>query len=570
MTIALGTEPDRVTDVGIVIDGGDLDVPSISVGRLFDEATDRWRARVALTFYGRDISFGQLRDRVDRLAAAFTDIGIEEGDRVALLLLNSPEFIYVFYAIAKIGAIATPISPVYVSSEIRHQILDSGAEHLICHDFLWEGVRRAEVELRQVVLVGIEDSLPTWRGLLLRASGRRILRSAYRGDRSKADGGGSRATFHRLKDLIAGHRPNPPKRDFDPAEQVLLLPYTGGTTGSPKGVMITHANTVANLHQFRAGLPELQDGRETFVSYMPYYHAAGHSYSVITGILLGYHQIVLTTPDLDEILAGISRYGATLFFGAPTIYELLKDYEKSDRIAWRDLKFALCGADSLHEHTAREWQRRRGLTITEGYGMTEATATTHMNPIGRQKFGSVGRPLPGIRSTVLDPDVDRLAAPGELGEIAVAGPQINAGYWRQPEATKACEAVIDGVRWWRSGDIGRIDEEGYFHFWERKRDLIKYKGLRVFAREVEEVLKTHPKIKEVGVVGEADPLVGENVKAVIVLESDARSRISEEDIVTFCKGRLAHYKIPKIVEFVGEIPKTDIGKVSRREIREAN
>ncbi|MBW1819558.1 MAG: AMP-binding protein, partial [Deltaproteobacteria bacterium] len=228
----------------------------------------------------------------------------------------------------------------------------------------------------------------------------------------------------------------------------------------------------------------------------------------------------------------------------------------------------MSGADALLESTAKEWQARTGVSIYEVYGMTETVLITHGNPLGKSKIGSIGIPITNTMAAILDPEVDTFLPPGEMGELVMAGPQVTKGYWNNPDATRDCEAVINGVRWWRSGDLGRMEEDGYFYLYDRKRDLIKYKGLRVYAREVEEVLKTHPQIKEVGVIGVRDPKVGENVKAMVVLETDARGQLSELDIREYCKDHLAPYKIPKIVEFIGEIPKTDVGKVSRRELRE--
>jgi long-chain acyl-CoA synthetase len=363
-------------------------------------------------------------------------------------------------------------------------------------------------------------------------------------------------------------KPKPfPKPTFDPAEQLIELPYTGGTTGESKGVMLTHENLVANYLNFKAALP-LEDGQESFVGYMPFYHAAGQSYSVVSSILGGYFLTILTTPDLDDILNLMARHKASFFLGAPTIFEMLKSYEKTDRLNWKSLKVIISGADAMHEHTAKELGRRWGVSIDEGYGLTECVATTHLNPVGKGRLGSFGQPIPGLESAILDPDEDVILPVGETGEIAVCGRQISKGYWKSPEETSKCVVRLGDKLWWRTGDIGRMDEDGYFYFYERKRDLIKYKGLRVFAREVEETLKTHPKIKEVGVVGVRDELVGENVKAAIILENEARGRITAQEIIDFCQGKMASYKIPKIVEFVGELPKTDIGKISRREIRE--
>ncbi|MBW1887830.1 MAG: AMP-binding protein, partial [Deltaproteobacteria bacterium] len=274
------------------------------------------------------------------------------------------------------------------------------------------------------------------------------------------------------------------------------------------------------------------------------------------------------TPDPDDILHAIARYKASWFIGAPAIFEALKDYKKTDIVDWKRLKIVASGADALHEFTAADWKTRTGVSISDNYGMTELVAMSHGSPPGLGKVGSIGFPIPNTMAAILDPDEDIFLPVGETGELVVSGPQVTKGYWNNLEATKDCDAIIDGVRWWRTGDLARMEEDGYFYIYDRKRDLIKYKGLRVYAREVEEALKTHPDIREVGVIGVKDIKVGENIKALVVLESDARGKLSESDIVAYCKDKLAHYKIPRIVEFVGEIPKTDIGKVSRRELRE--
>lgn len=548
--------PDGVTS--------EVEVPLKSVGQAFDEATEKWPGRTAVIFYGRKISFKELRDKVDRLANALASIGIKKGDRVALLLLNSPEYLISFYAATKIGAVLTPISPVYVSGEIAHQLTDSGAESIICQDILYEGVERSGVELKNVILTNISDSLPKMKKIM----GKSILRGVYQKMAAPSPDILAREGFYQLQELIGSHDPNPPAVEIHPKEDLIVLPYTGGTTGPPKGVMVTHYNALANVLQVAAYLPDLKEGKETLIAYMPYYHAAGQSVGVLIGVLLGYTQVTITTPEIDDILTSVVRYKATFFMGAPTMYEMLKDYEKTDRVAWKKLKVTIAGADSLHDDTAKEWKERTGVTITEGYGMTETTATTHMGPVGKQKLGSIGFPIPGTMSAILDPEEDKYLPAGEMGEIVSMGPQVSLGYWQNDSATRECRAEIDGNVWWRTGDIGRMEGDGYFYVYDRKRDLIKYKGLRVFAREVEEVLKTHPRIKEAGVIGVPDQLVGENVKAVVVLESDARGKISESDIIEYCKDKLSHYKIPRMVEFVGEIPKTDIGKVSRREIRE--
>ncbi len=489
---------------------------------------------------------------------------MKKGDRVALLLLNTPEHIIAFYAALRIGAVVTAISPVYVSSEIRHQLEDSGAELLICQDILYEVVRKTGITFRQVILTSVTESLPAMKKLM----GKSILRGVYQKMAAPPADIKNRGNFHDFQKLLAGHTPDPPLITIDPKQDLVTLPYTGGTTGKPKGVMITHYNIVANLYQFKNFLSVLEEGKETWISYMPFYHAAGQVIALLNGILQGFTLIVMTNPDIDDILSAVVSTQTSTFFGAPTIYEILKDHTKTDRVPWKSMKVILSGADALHEYTARDWKKRTGTDIQEGYGMTECTAVTHENIPGNIRIGSVGVPICNTLAAILDPDKDEFSPLNEIGEIAIIGPQVTKGYWNNPPATQDCIATIDGEKWWRTGDLGRMDENGFFYVYDRKRDLIKYKGLRVYAREVEEVLKTHPKIKEVGVIGVKDIKVGEIVKALVVLESDARGSLSEKDILEYCNDKLAHYKLPGIIEFVGELPRTDVGKVSRRELRE--
>jgi long-chain acyl-CoA synthetase len=264
----------------------------------------------------------------------------------------------------------------------------------------------------------------------------------------------------------------------------------------------------------------------------------------------------------------MERYQASGFYGVPTLFEYLKEYEKTDRVNWKRLKLIACGADTLHESTIEGWERRTHSKILEGYGMTETTAVSHSTPFDRPKSGSFGVPLPGVNAAIIDVDGTEFMPVDEVGELILNGPNIMQGYWKRPESYKETFIEFDGKKWLRTGDLVRMDEEGYFHFFDRKRDLIKYKGYSVFARHVEEILYKHPQIKAAGVVGVPDPKVGNLIKAYVVLQSEARGKVSEEEIMEFCRRNLAHYKVPGIIEFRGELPKTDVGKVSRRELRE--
>jgi long-chain acyl-CoA synthetase len=542
----------------------EVDIPLKSVNDLFDEATEKWKNRTALIFYGKKYSYGELREKVYRFATALHNLGIRKGDRVALLLLNSPEHFIAFYGIIRIGAIVTPVSPVYVASEVKHQLVDSGAEHIICQDMLYDVVEKTGVKLKNVILTNIGESLPKLKKLF----GKSILRAVYQKRAIKSVEVVKGEGIWQFQELLNRYSPDPPKVEIDPNKDLLTLPYTGGTTGSPKGVMITNYCVVANAIQFKTLFSFLEEGKDCLLGYMPFYHAAGQFNFLLSGIFQGSTIVILTTPEIDDILHAIMRYKVTLFNGAPAVYEALKDSKKLKRVNWKRLKFVMSGADALNESTAKEWKQKTGVEIHDCYGMTELSPISHLSPLGRGKAGSMGIPIPNTAAAILDPDEDVFMPSGEIGELVVAGPNVCAGYWKNIGATKECEAVMDGIRWWRTGDLGKMDDDGYFYIYDRKRDLIKYKGLRVYAREVEEVLKTHPDIKSVGVIGQKDVKVGELVKAMVVLEADARGKLSEMEIMAYCKDKLASYKIPKIVEFVGEIPQTDVGKVSRRELRE--
>ena len=540
-------------------------IPEKSAVDTFDEATDKWKDRTAVVFYGRKISYRELRDHVDRFAAAMQDLGVKKGDRVALLLLNSPQFIIAYFGALKAGAVLTAISPVYVSPEIKHQIEDSGARIIICQDILFENVERAGVKLDKIILTGITEYLPGFKKFL----GSSVLRAVYQKMAAPPAEIYKREGIYQLQDLIKKYPPKPPKIKFNIHEDLVTLPYTGGTTGLPKGAMITHYNITAARYigsEFWGNVVEA--GNETILAYLPFYHIYGQAVIMLGGLAQGYTLVIFTTPDLDDMLNAIESYKATIFFSVPSLYEYLRDYQRTDRINWKRLKVLVSGADALLEDTAIGWEKRTGTKIHEGWGMTETSSIGMGSPYGRPKVGSFGVPMCNTVAGIVSPESTKFLPVGEIGELCVKGPQIAKGYWNKPEETKKMFVKIDGETWLRTGDLARMDKEGYFFFYDRKRDMIKYKGLAVFAREVEEVLKAHPQVKEAGVIGVPDKDVGEKVKAIVVLETEARGRVSEEEIMKYCTEHMAHYKCPRIVEFRGEVPKTDVGKVSRRELRE--
>jgi len=541
-----------------------VDIPNVSVPDLFDQVAEKYGKKTVLIFYGKEISYTKLKELTDRFATALADLGVKKGDTVALYLLNCPQYVIAYFAALRIGAKVTPISPVYTSHEIKHQLQDSDATTMVCQDILYDNVEKTGVAMKNVILTSILEYLPTLKKIL----GKGMLGKDYAELQVPTPEHRAQAGLLDFQELIKKYPPQPPQVAIDPKKDIAILPYTGGTTGLPKAAVLNHFNMVALQAQAKAFWPILEEGKELVMAFLPFFHIYGQVVVMLNSLCRGYTMVLFTTPDIDDILSGMERYKASTFNGVPTMFEYLKEYEKTDRVNWKKLKLIACGADTLHDSTVESWEKRTGAPIYEGYGMTETTGFSHGNPHLRQKRGSFGVPIPGMKAAIVEYEGTDFLPVGEVGEMILNGPNIMQAYWKREEETRQSLIDIDGEKWLRTGDIVSMDEEGYFHFFDRKRDLIKYKGYSVFARHVEEVLYQHPQIKAAGVVGVPDPKVGSLIKAYVVLESEARGKISEEEIIEFCRKNLAHYKVPKIVEFRGELPKTDVGKVSRRELRE--
>jgi len=542
----------------------EVEIPEISVPDLFDQMADKHGHRDALIFYGKKIKYKELKALTDRFAAALADLGVTKGGTVALYLLNCPQYVIAYLGALKVGARVTPISPVYTSKEVKHQLEDSEATTIVCEDILYDNVEKAGVSLNNIILSNIGDYLP----VMKRVFGKSAMAKAYGEMQVPSAQYIKQSGLHVFKNLIERYPPQKPPVTIDPKTDIAALPYTGGTTGLPKAAVITHSNIVALMFQTLSFWPIFEEGKETAIAFLPFFHIYGQVVVMLNSLFQGATIVLFTTPDIDEILSAMERYQASGFYGVPTLFEYLKEYEKTDRVNWKRLKLIACGADTLHKTTIEEWERRTHSKILEGYGMTETTAVSHSTPFDRPKTGSFGVPLPSVNAAIVNIEGTDFMPVNEVGELILNGPNIMQGYWKRPESDAETFLEIAGKKWLRTGDLVRMDEEGYFHFFDRKRDLIKHKGYSVFARHVEEVLYKHPKIKAAGVVGVPDPAVGQQIKAYVVLQSEARGKISEEEIMEFCKENLAHYKIPKIIEFRGELPKTDVGKISRRELRE--
>jgi long-chain acyl-CoA synthetase len=526
-----------------------VEVPPKSVLQVFDEATERAPERPAVVFYGRTISYRELREATDRLACALAELGVRKGDRVALYLLNSPQFIIAYFGALKCGATVTPISPVYTSHEVRYQLHDSGARAIVCQDILYEKVAKSGAAPELVVVTNVNEYLPALKRLFTKRT--EVPQSA-----------------HWLQELLKKYPPKPPAVAIDPKSDLAALPYTGGTTGNPKGVMLTHHNLVAAQVMGRAAFSTFEPGKEVILAFLPFFHIYGQVVIMLSGLAQGNLLLLFTSPDTEAILEAMERYRASVFYGVPTLYEYLKDHKDTNKADWKRLKLVLSGADTLHESTMQGWARRTGSHIIEGYGLSETCATSHVNPLDRPKTGSFGCPIPSMQAAVIDPESLEFVPPGATGELVLAGPNVMQGYWQRPEESARAFLEKAGLRWLRTGDLVRMDAEGYFHFYDRSKDLIKFKGHSIFAKDVEDVLYSHPQVKAAGVIGVPDPAVGQRIKAIVVLQGEARGKVSEDEIKAYCRQSLAEYKVPHIVEFRGELPKTDVGKVSRRELRD--
>ncbi|HEY6912829.1 MAG TPA: long-chain fatty acid--CoA ligase [Myxococcales bacterium] len=534
------------------------------VWQLFDEAAAAWPGRDALVFYGRGITYAELRDAIDRLACALAALGVKKGDRVALYLVNSPQFVIAYFAALKCGAAVTSISPLYTSHEVRYQLEDSGARAIVCQDILYGKVEKCGAQLDLAVVTSVGEYLPALKRLLGKTALGRLFPEVNLGAPQIAP----RPNLHWLQDLLKKYPATPPQVEIDPEKDLAALPYTGGTTGHPKGVMLTHANMVAAQALARATFPAFEKGKEVIVAFLPFFHIYGQVVIMLNGLSQGHLLVLFTSPDTEAVLSAMERYGATVFFGVPTLFEYLKEHKDTGKVNWKRLKLVLSGADTLHESTVAGWARRTGSSITEGYGMSETCAMSHVNPVQKPKPGSFGCPVPSVLAAVVHPETRDFVPPGEIGELVLSGPNIMTGYWNRPEETARAFLEKGGRRWLLTGDIVRMDEEGYFHFYDRCKDLIKCKGYSVFAKDVEEVLYAHPQVKAAGVIGVPDPALGQRIKAIVVLQADARGKLGEEELKAYCKERLAEYKVPQVIEFRGELPRTDVGKVSRRELRD--
>ncbi len=537
-----------------------IDIPEIPLYGLLDRAYREGPEHTALIFMGKKLTYKELHLDSERFGRALQDtFGIKKGDKVAIYLPNSPQFVIAYYGGLKAGAIITPMNPLYTAREVAHQLKDSGAKILVALDLFKENVEKAvsEVDVDAVIYTGVDDYLPGLKAILYRTFMKKIKVQV---DREK---------FFSFKELMKSAPPEVSRPPVKPKEDVAALMYTGGTTGIPKGAMLTHYNLVANVYQIDSWLFRGRKKKDVYVGLLPWYHIYGQTTVLHSAINSIGTIVVLPKLDLKELLESIQKYKANVFHGVPTLYSLLINYEDITKYDLSSVEACVSGAGPLPVAVAKKFEEITKGRIREGYGLTETSPVTHVNPIyGKYKFGSIGLPVPNTLAGIADPDKPVFLPPNEVGELVVSGPQVMLGYYNMPEENEAVFFEKFGFRWFRTGDMAYMDEEGYFYIVERKKDLIKYKGYSVYPREVEEVLYSHEAVAEAAVVGIPDEKVGEIIKAFVVLKPEYKGKVSDEDLKKFLKENLAPYKVPKIIEFRDELPKSTVGKILRRVLRE--
>jgi long-chain acyl-CoA synthetase len=546
----------------------DLKLPEGSLVDLMETSVKRFGSKTALEFFGAQTSYRELGALISRAAAGLKKLGVQPGDRVALVLPNCPQHIIAFHAVLRLGAIVVEHNPLYTDRELRHQFEDHGATVAIVWDKAVQRVSQlpADVGLRTLISVELIPAMPRLQRLALRLpipAARKARAALAPGKRDKlSERRGHIAVRCWPEVLRAGALP---KKHPRPAPQDLaVLQYTSGTTGLPKGAMLTHANLWANAAQGRAWVPGLQDGKETVYAVLPMFHAYGLTLCMTFALSIGAKLVLFPKFDVDLVLKAHRKSPATFLPAVPPIYDRIAAAAAERGIGLGSIRFSISGAMNLPASTVQTWEKATGGYLIEGYGLTETSPIALGNPFGAsRKPGTVGVPFPLTDIRVVDPKnvaLDR--APGEEGELLIRGPQVFSGYWNRPEETE--DALLEGG-WFRTGDIVSVDEDYFVTIRDRIKELIITGGFNVSPSEVEDVLAAFPGLADVSVVGLPRPGGGEEVVAVVV--PTPGSTINPEALLAFGQRQLAAYKVPRRVVVLEELPRSLIGKVLRREIR---
>ncbi len=534
-----------------------LDYPDIPVHEFLERSAAKYPNNVYTVFMNGKLTYRQIQDKVYRFAAALADLGVKKGDRVAIMLPNCPQAVIAFFGVLKAGGVVVEFNPLYVEREILHQIKDSGSKVMVALDLLLGRISnvRQEAGLEKVIWTSIKDFLPFPLKQLYpvkaKKQGTLVRIPAAPGN-------------YQFTELLSKHEPKPPKVEFRPAEDLCCLQYTGGTTGVSKGCMLTHRNMVVNAWQVSNWMPGLKEGQERVMTVLPLFHSYGMTTCMNFGAAKAASMILMPRFIINDILKAIDKWKPTLYPGAPTMYIAVINHPDVKKYDLRSIGACLSGSAALPVEVQKRFEEITGGRLVEGFGLSEASPVTHCTPIfGLRKPGAIGIPFPDTVSKIVDIETGETELPvGEVGELVVKGPQVMKGYWNRPDETEI--ALRQG--WLYTGDIAKMDEDGFTYIVDRKKEMIIAGGYNIYPREIEEVLFEHPKVLEAAAIGIPDEYRGETVKIFVVLKPGQEA--TAEELIEYCRTKLAKYKVPKFVEFRSELPKTIIGKVLRRLLSE--
>jgi long-chain acyl-CoA synthetase len=524
--------------------------PRQPIYQMLNLAAVQFSERPATVFLHARLSFGELKERADKLATALSRLfGIGKGDRVGIMLPNCPQYLVSFFAIVRLGAIVTNVNPIYTPREVELVAKDSGMRAMITLDALAETVLgvQAQTQIEHIITTGIGE-----------------YSTGGQATPTPAD------TLSFSEMIASINAPEIPRVEIDAEEDVAALVYTGGTTGVPKGAMLTHYNLYAAAIQCTLwGGPFLRRGEDRFLMVIPYFHVYGLVVGVLFGVWQGAMQIPIARFDANLLLKAIKDYQPTYFPGVPTLFVSMLNHPEAKTSGLDRVQRFNSGSAPLPIEVIEQFERLSGAMLFEGYGMTETAAVATSTPtLAKRKPGSIGLPMTATECKIVDlEDGEREVPLGEEGELCIRGPQVMKGYWNKPEET--ADAIRAG--WLYTGDVARMDEDGYFYIVQRKKDMILVSGFNVYPNEVEDVMFTHEAVKEAAVIGISDPYRGEAVKAFVVLREDTPAASTELalELIAYCRSRLAKYKVPSTIEFVESLPKSAVGKVLRRELKAA-
>lgn len=532
-----------------------VDYEEICLPDILDRTARMFPDSMALVFQGYQVTFRQLKEMVDRFATALVEFGIKKGDSVAILLPNVIPCVVVYYAVLKVGAIAVMNNPLYVDRELIYQLVDSEAKVVITLDLLGNRIidLRPQTRIKQIVYTSIGDYLPFPKNLLFYLFGK---------SKKLAAPVKSPPNVYKWKELMAATPVNPPQviLSFNDAA---MYQYTCGTTGVAKGAILTHGNLSKQVQQLAAWLPGFGKGEEIVLGALPFFHIFGLSTAMNLSIYQGWGNILVPKPQAEPLLEAIRKFKPSVAPLVPTMFIGMLNHPDIKKTDMTCLKGCISGSAPLAVEVIRDFEKVTRATVVEGYGLTEASPVTHINPFrGRRKIGSIGIPIPDVDCKVVDVETGEKEIPvGERGELAVKGPQVMKEYRNMPEETAL--ALKDG--WLCTGDIATMDEDGYFYIVDRKKDVIICGGCNVCPRDIDEVFYENPKVQEACAIGIPHPSRGEAVKVFVVLKEGETARA--EEMIELCKGRLATYKLPTDIEFRTELPKSSVGKILRKELR---